>query len=345
MEDTTILPDIGDDGVYETSDVEEPFGVPGEVTNHRDIDQDPVNVSESRNKFAPEVLEASWLVDFLGNAGRPSLNSTGYRARGQEENTRARLARIERELAEIKLEVEGEEIDKYSLMVQYVTERMEKQGADLNGHWMRVKQALDGTTMEVREETRTQDPQELPVMGLDQSRILRLEEQITHMERMLGGAFNVQGVLLDLGRKVEMAAATLFEPLEKKISELNEQLEAAKERKTRLRVLGEETSSTSGAISELFDSLPEITRTAAMVPGLVERLQSLAVIHSDVGEVVTVSSSVDEALLDIRSEMSRWRAALESTNENLQSFQNTFAQNKTDVMSELDRWAASARSK
>lgn len=337
MEDTTILPDIGENGVYETSDVDEPIDLVEKNEHNSDIECDPVSIADSRANFAPRVLEASWTVDFLGSANQNDLYSSGYRAASVKETPKARLARIERELLEIKDELNDEDHQKCNLLHEYVTHANAR---EKNGHWNYVKEAFELC----RPEVTTENDQSTPTV-IDHSYILALEEKITYLENAVGsGNFNLSGVIADLRRKIEMASSTLFEPLQENIKQLNVDLERLLEQKKQLNILTEDSfveSDDTSKFEELYNALPEINRTAAMVPGIITRLKSLSNVHADIGSTVLLSSTIDNVIQDMQKEMQSWKTSLQETNTNLEEYAKVFEQNKADVLASLSRWTLS----
>lgn len=337
MEDTTILPDIGENGVYETSDVDEPIDIVEKNEYNSDIECQPVSITDSRASFAPEVLEASWTVDFLGSANQDDLYSSGYRAANVKETPRMRLARIERELLEIKEDLNEEDSQKCNLLYEYVTKADKK---EMNGHWNHVKEAFELCKPKV-----TTENEQASHTAIDHSHILAVEKKITHLENAVGsGNFNLSGVIEDLRRKIEMATSTLFEPLQENIKQLNVDLERLLEQKKQLNILTEDSFVDSGndaKTEELYNALPEINRTAAMVPGIITRLKSLSTVHADIGSTVLLSDTIDDVLQDMQSEMQKWKTSLQETNTNLDKYEKVFEQNKADVLANLSRWTLS----
>lgn len=335
MEDTTILPDIGENEVYETSDVDEPIDTDEKNEDNSDIGCEPISITDSRANFAPEILEASWTVDFLGSANQNDLYSSGYRASNVKETPRMRLARIERELREIKEDLNGEDSQKCNLLLEYVT-KTDKH--EMNGHWNHINEVFEHHKLNMSTEN-----DQSSHTSIDHSHILAVEEKITHLENAVGsGTFNLSGVIADLRRKIEMATSTLFEPLEENIKQLNVDLERLIEQKKQLNILTEDSfiaSDNDVKTEELYGALPEINRTAAMVPGIITRLKSLSTVHADIGNTVSLSNTIDDMIQDMQKEMQKWKSSLQETNSNLEKYEKVFEQNKDDVLTQMSRWA------
>ena len=201
MEDTTILPDIGENEVYETSDVDEPIDTDEKNEDNSDIGCEPISITDSRANFAPEILEASWTVDFLGSANQNDLYSSGYRASNVKETPRMRLARIERELREIKEDLNGEDSQKCNLLLEYVT-KTDKH--EMNGHWNHINEVFEHHKLNMSTEN-----DQSSHTSIDHSHILAVEEKITHLENAVGsGTFNLSGVIAELRRKIDSVRAT-----------------------------------------------------------------------------------------------------------------------------------------
>lgn len=340
MDDTTILPDIGENGVYETSDVDESIAEIEEIESNPDIEREQVNVSDNREHFNHQVLEASWDVDFLGNADIDDISRAGFRYHTFKETPEARLARIKRELRELKQDLDDKDKEKCHLLLEYATEAAKSiENESMNGHGKQLREAM--AAAKIREPQRGQ---ELQTSSIDHLQVLQIEQRINNLENLVGNSsFNLQGVVLDLTRKVEMAASTQFEPLESQIKELNHRLEQSMEKRKQLNLLTEDSHEKANErIENLVTLLPDIEKSSAQVPQILQRLKSLADVHADVGNCVLLSNTVDTVLQDMQHEMQKWRRSLADTSSSLEDYEKALQENMTDVQRRISSLTGSS---
>lgn len=250
------LPDIDHDSkdVFETSDIESDNDIQttvNETNVNSEIDNAKLDAKRSAEKFTNNIIVGEVdIVNFLGDLGTKSLLRSGYRVQNVVETVDQKMARIKRELEEIKLsqetakdvvnENEHEELSNIDELVTLLESiDSHNSGPDhLNYYSEKLKHIFESINLD-------QDDTEPPSIELTEKNesleILSLESRINDLETLLGSETlqelqqtvrapktkTVQNLLNDLKRKINIIYNPEFElgKIKQEIRELNRETE------------------------------------------------------------------------------------------------------------------------
>ena len=353
----TNLPDIDENSqdVFETSDIESDVEVPSVPTPSEELD-----FMSARKRFEQSVIVDDMSnVDFLGKVSH-GLGRSGYFVESVNETIAQKLARIARELEEIRLQ---ESPDKDSLLEKDskpdqgtlqqigVLEKVLvslKENSPHNFYGDRVDKALLDAHIEFSLVERVEPPKSATSVG----EILALESRLYNVERLIGvekemltlkaSSGSLQTSLNDLKRRINIIHNPEYyiQRVKQDINKLGEETEKLEARRKLLEITstgeGEQKEPLSLENDEIYTKLHEIDAINHVVPMLITRLKTLHLVHGDVANVVEVVSSLDETLDGIKADIVSWDTSINTLNSNLKEYETNFEINKGVITKRLD---------
>lgn len=372
MDKYSGLPDIeqGPQQVFESSDVEDEPVIPSVEVQavDSDVDESGTDVADAKRAFKHEFITGEW--DFLGNVGNPI--SSGYRVVLKSETVDEKLARIATELQEIKLQADsagGELVtdkNKFEEMVTLV-EELSRNGTDSDAKDIRMSAPYKKRVQEAFELASTQlsfkedETYESSAIKADRvvlaSAILELESRIHQLEEAVGpgddSKQSIQGQLRELGRRANLVYNPEYHTA--KLSEEVEKLNANVEKylsNRRLAQIGARTTPVAGnvgqegddrtiKIDEVYNRIPDFDKMKAVLPGVLQRLKSLHLVHAEMGGCTRTITELDKTLGSLESEIVKWDESVNEVNERLDKQDLLFDQNKQVI----EKWVSQLEEK
>lgn len=366
------LPDIHDETqeIYETSDIES-SGAENEVPDqpflqNEEIDNDAIDVTTAREKFLKNVLVGEVDVDFLGRIlGKQPIHRLGYLTLAYDETYEQKLSRIRRELEELRLQDASVLNSKDPIDLDQTLTKLEEavrthhadQVGVEAGYSDRIKMAFEQADKFLKQTASQKENSSAIGTQKDISAILDLEARIHHLERILGhedAGMNTAGsrysvpintVLQEIERKLNLV---LHSPqLTKELEKLRDLSLDTKRRSAFTHTKNEDSSDDSPGPEEnkdkerevdaALEKIPEVNRLGSIVPSVISRLKTLQTVHSDIANAVQVVNDIDLSLTDIHSDMLRWNDSINQLNLKLNAREETFNQNKKEIIAKIDQ--------
>ncbi|CAH2353942.1 nuclear migration protein Jnm1p [[Candida] railenensis] len=366
MDKYTGLPDIeeGPQQVFESSDVEdEPIALQEDAQSYADsdVDESSTDIVDAKKKFKHDFVTGEW--DFSGNVGNP-LSSSGYKVVSLNETVDEKLARITRELEEIKIASESEAIEsdknnEIEFLVGLVERLSDKNKTNedsneytkaietISPYSKRIKEVFELTSEQLSfKSSLVSNP--ATTGYVNPSAVLALEARIHDLETVLGSSEegtrqSVQGQITELERKANLVYNPEYHT--KKLSEEVEKLNANVERylaNRRLAQIGGRSvqggsvvdqgqggaEARNNKIDEVFSRIPDFDNVKAILPAVLARLKSLHLVHNELGACVRTVTELDKTLGGIETEMVKWNKSVNDVNEKLDKQELDFDRNK-----------------
>lgn len=366
MDKYTGLPDIeqGPQQVFESSDVEdEPIALQEEAPSYADsdVDESTTDIVDAKKKFKHDFVTGEW--DFLGNIGNP-LSSSGYKVILLNETVDEKLARITRELEEIKIASEGEAIEsdknkEIELLVALVERLSDKNKSKENSndntkaletispYNKRIKEVFDLTSEQLSFKlSLVTSP--VTTGHVSPSAVLALEARIHDLETALGSPEegmrqSIQGQITELERKANLVYNPEYhtKKLSEEVEKLNTNVEKYLANRRLAQIGGRSAPSSSitdqgrsgdearnNKIDEIFSRIPDFDNVKAILPAVLARLKSLHLVHNELGSCVRTVTELDKTLGGIETEMVKWNKSVNEVNEKLDNQELEFDRNK-----------------
>lgn len=341
MEKYSGLPDIDHDSrdIFETSDVESEVEFIPEEVKSEDIQTEELPTS-ARKRFTNDTIIGDInLVDFLGSLLNPVLGTRGYNVQQADENIDQKLARIARELEEIRLiqqtEAKGDPTHEKTTQLVDLLAGVES-GTQYDLYTGKLDEILKQQYLEY-----PTTPEPIHGELANTLQVLELESRIDNLESLLGtdpidlhtGA-NILTKLNDLKRRINIINNPEYaiDKIKKKVANLNE--EAERVISTR-RLYDVETATDlsdgfedSSMVKDLFDRLPVFDNTNTIVPSVIRRLKSLNSVHSDMANCVSVVNSLDGLLKAMDQDISKWDSSINGLHSNIVEYEKNFEVNR-----------------
>lgn len=315
------LPDIGaGPDVFETSSVESNGEVGVEEDPNVDIDTQGGDLAQARGRFTHEIVDE---IDFLRSITRLG----GMKARHVNETTDEKIARIRREIEELRLE-EALPVEETASLLQSIKDHPTR----LNAYHENVR-----TVFEQIKADFAKTKQEIASGQSKDLDVLNFEARMNAIETALGpipeaSNTSIQNHLNDLSRKVNIIYNPEFElpKIKLLIQEINKETEklATNRKLAQFSNPDVELPDASDKIGALYAKLDDFDRVNATVPGLLSRLRSLHRIHADLGIAVSSIGTIDTTLASLKDDMRKWNESLNSINASLDSHNQTFETNR-----------------
>lgn len=357
----TNLPDIDENSqdVFETSDIESDVEVPSVPTPSVELD-----FMSARKRFEQSVIVDDMSnVDFLGKVNQ-GLGRSGYFVEAVNETVEQKLARIARELEEIRLQESQDKdsqlekdsnepkSDQRTLNQVGVLEKVLgslKENSLHNFYGDKIDKVLLDAHIEFSLVERVEPPKSATSVG----EILALESRLYNVEKLIGvekemltlkaaSSGSLQTSLNDLKRRINIIHNPEYyiQRVKQDINKLGEETEKLEARRKLLEITStgevEQKEPLSLEIDEIYTKLHEIDAINHVVPMLITRLKTLHLVHGDVANVVGVVSSLDETLDGIKSDIVSWDTSINTLNSNLKEYETNFESNKGVITNRLD---------
>lgn len=332
-----LSPVVEDKDVFETSDVET-----DEIhkDTHRDRDE-AVDVSEltdyndSRAVFETTILENKD-SDFSGRVDRYDMAC--YKGRVVRESLPQRLARIRKELEEIKtMDPKNETVESdVQQLIELHAKMSERRKLELG----KIRYALNAQ--------KDDEIVNLPNIDLDYGptgKFIELEQRISHLERYLGANTNehvqksATSMINDLYRQLNLLKSSkeILPEFEKRLKEVNENYENSiigrrinKDVELQKKVSSEMKTAQS-KIEEIYNSYGVLKKYTNVLPHVVTRLKTMNSIHLEVGDGIKVTQGIDESITNLQDSASKWKQLLQEVELKLQEHEERFEKNKNEV--------------
>lgn len=358
--------------VFETSDIESIEDLTSHAKeasltqneNNLEISEMGFSASTVRERFESYAILEPNDINYLGSVLEKSLGDTGLPVVRWAETKEQKLARIERELEELK-EGEADERLKVDTFLESLHELTRNNGKS-GYYYEKMSSALDTLESKVN---RIYEPSAVGISKGKSDKLGKLEDsgdsgesnkilaEISELESRLAGIEaslgptqdlslnNLRVHLNDLNRKLSVISNPThsLEPVISKVSKLNKNLEdlLANERKVDLHFgdrLGAGGSSKLSSetpfemkINRIHSKLPLIESANEILPSLVSRLRSLHETHSSLATSVAITGSIDQTMHTLHQDMQDWQKSLNEMNECLESREENFAANSALV--------------
>lgn len=302
---------------YETSDIE---------ASDDDVCP-PVEPSDDVLECELDPLGAAFRqVDFGGSVVL-ALGTSGYRAVAVPETNDQRLARIARELAEIGASSDAQGASEVARLERVVaTLQREPEYNEYHQRLDRLFEQLDVTVDEVPVRG-TRPP--LPT-GFDEA-----GRKLAALEAEVGGK-PLNAMVADLGRKIHVVSNPEYavDQLQERVKALAAEYDRLVAKK-KVYDIEEAKDPVEVQIEQLYRRLPQYDATNALVPGMVSRLRTLAVLHHDVALCVNVVEQLDETLLAMALDFDRWNQLMDAMDARLREHERVFEENRGRVEERL----------
>lgn len=309
--------------VYETSDTEIVNPQPPLPPPNEDI------ITESID--ARGALFQNLDLGFGGNGAR-LFGETETTPKLGLETRQQRLLRIARELEELEQEEDDtEEIERLKQMVEALKQplRYSEHYQELVALFKHV--SVDHPSNEMGSSS-VQTPSPIPSLGLSS-----VEKRVASLESRVGDA-PVLTVVADLDRKINIIYNPEYElgKVQDKLKVLSEDYEKLIA-KQKVFELEEPKTPHPVQVEQLFNRLPQFDAVNEQVPGIIDRLQTLASVHAEVVNCVDANQRLDQVLALIEAYMKKWDAHLDDVAEQLTASEEAFAENKRKLLEELKK--------
>lgn len=371
------LPDIeeGTRDIFETSDVEsEPVSETVESAND-DINTTEITTKNAQKRFENDVLEGFLgPVDFLGSVAAAGSGFQGYNVTKVDETPSQRLARISRELDELRTvyDANGASNDTENEMDRLVgvleTLNAGKTDQPLGVYNDRIRAVFDQISHHIQVENTPTEAGNAPAALSEPKRpsdaeILGLESRLTAIEGLVG-AESVQELqrapadaratrtikhhLNDLTRRVNIVYNPEFElgTIKNEIKELNREAEKL----ATSRKLAQLTMQTGSAVVQtpsvrstgfeakvdaLYTRLDEFDKVNSVVPHVLSRLKALHRVHSDMATSVDAVTTLDDTISGIKRDLLAWDLSVNALNAQVDEQSAVFEKNCATVEAQV----------
>ncbi|GAO49513.1 hypothetical protein SAICODRAFT_8344 [Saitoella complicata NRRL Y-17804] len=340
------LPDLdtSNPDIYETPDIPDltDASTSEEDSSNDNILRDGLSVTDARARFANESVDAS-SADFsdsiapggrrgVGGAGRGIRTYTNVRL---TETVGERVARLKREIEEVKLQAQAEaEAD-----VEGSENGKEVGLAEI----VRLEEALSapsvggGPRVFTKELSPVQPPQTAapapthdPVATIDPQTatlLSALDTRLASLESSLG---------LDTTPTTSKTTSTTIlqslSTINAKLSLLSFPDDILKSKTEALRTLSTLSSKTDAIpidtkIAALHSALPTLDALSPLLPPTISRLRTLHTLHADASTQHTLLSTLEQKQTQLRTGLDAWREALERVEGGLEGVQEGVRKN------------------
>ncbi|KAA8908969.1 hypothetical protein TRICI_004686 [Trichomonascus ciferrii] len=285
-------------------------------------------------------------ADFSDNITNSPANS--YRVKTIPETLDARIARLQREVEEVKILKKKETGEDASRMdeLKSILDSLSSKGRgydDENADQLHLYEGMG----ERRLADKTKMQLELTNRLLERylNRFTDLETRLTKVEEKIG-ATNIKRPILpsidELRNRINLVSNTPS-GLEKAVANLKdlaiavEKLKTAKQRPTsasaqqqqEVAVRDEEIDMKK--VNEIYQRLPLVDNLSALVPVLIARLKSLQGIHADAEVSTEAMRDIDHTIQTIASEFKQWTETLHTVETKLREMDNKMKQNRQEI--------------
>lgn len=334
--------------VFETSDVESVEGIPPAEEASQDLDRSELDPENAKKHFEKSEISVTFdVTDFLD---RLTNSLAGYNVHRINETRAQKLARIEAELGDLQDErLDIAEIERLTKLLEDLALKSAQSAPSPDTH----SEALRGVFSQIEAGKSIRIEHKADSGRLNASTdasVLELERRLRSVEDAVGVADlqsskSVRNHVSDLARKVDVLydpemdlghIKTEIKKLSKEMDELN-----AKRRMAHLGHTDVPAASSTPfevKVDAVFGILPEIQKSAALVPHLVSRLSSLHKVHSDLAHSVGVVSELDGTIESIQTEIKRWNSAVDSVSTALDVHRESFEKNRKTVEERLGEY-------
>lgn len=363
------LPDIDTESpqVFESSaiDHEEVLSrLSSNLDNDSAIDSNEIRTEQAREKFSKVVIDEDD-INFSGDTSHANANH-GFTVRKVPETVEQKLARISRELEELRFETlnySPQEKDKCDNLSAWLSDLAQNptndtlDGQKFNQHLARMNKVFDEVTSNI--ESMPLGPKktvEKPRL-VDTLAVLKLEKRIYAIENRIGVKYlrdcsfshkgtTIRSHIAELSRMANL----IYNPeynlnlLAGKVAEINSEYESLLSKERLLEVvqtdvsLGQTTRIDKGEtakIQELHQYMKEFEEINHTIPLILKRLKSLHSVHMDIASSVGTVGHINDILSDIKTDMIKWNQSLDNVQANVENSSKSFEASKEDISKSL----------
>lgn len=318
-----------------------------ETAKSLEIDESGVSKEQAAQVFETKDVDVS-KADFSDNITNNPANS--YRVHTIPETLNARIARLKREVEEvrvIKKKETGEDTPRLDDLKSILDSFSSKGGHDDENadqlhlyEGMGERKLADKTKMQLELTNR--------LLERYLNRFTDLETRLTKLEEKIG-ATNIKKPILpsidELRNRINLVSNTPS-GLEKAVANLKdlaisvEKLKTAKQRPTsastqqQQEVVTRDMEIDMKKVNEIYQRLPLLDNLSALVPGLIARLKSLQGIHADAEVSTEAMRDIDHTVQTITFEFKQWTESLHTIETKLQEMDDKMKQNRQQI----DEW-------
>ncbi|CEP64036.1 Jnm1p LALA0_S10e00760g [Lachancea lanzarotensis] len=330
----------GDVEVYESVDLDSQSDYNDESLQHMDKEEDVVldglEYQHSKNVFGANVAEKERII--YGGHGDDS------------ENVGTRLARIRRELEEIKVQ-EANLVDEKLCDTEIVI--LKRMADQLHQKLQLQTEALKQRLQKVDHvEAADENYAALPniSVGFENSqRVMRLEAQMARLEHFVGVSVDRDGkslttMLNEVYRDITLlkndpAHLTTFQNRLSAISDEYEQKLVARKAYSDAALqkqILEKMESSDLKTKGVYNSYNVLRKYKEALPHLVTRMKTLNSLHLEIGDTVGTVKTIDKSLKWVSDQTAKWQQTLVHMDTKLTAMEAQEAKNMQEITNRLD---------
>ncbi|EMG46566.1 hypothetical protein SBY92_002719 [Candida maltosa Xu316] len=325
------LPGIELEGqeVFESSDIETEVELTTESDSAPDIENENIDVEHSKNTFARNEIFDSTTYDFSGNVSR--IN--GYHVNQVAETNTEKLARIARELQEIKMQEDSTTKSTVNQMLETLNQLKLSNGGSTSG--------IKGPGNLLVDDLFNQKISTTPLVSTNIKNLVDIEQRLDTLESTVGSRDTskpLQLTIQDLHRKISLLdnPEYNFGVIQEEINKLNKELEQLELKKKALNIDDTIVVEKSDKIDELYEKLPNVNKYNQLAPMLLSRLKTLSVIHQEMESTIDLSGSIEQTLENLKQDMKIWDESINKLNERIESQEENFEKNSSIVQERIN---------
>lgn len=309
-----------------------------------EIDESGVTKEQATQVFETKDVDVS-KADFSDNITNNPTNS--YRVKTIPETLDARIARLQREVEEVKVLKKKETTEDIPRLdeLKSILESLSSKGetGDESSDQLHLYEGMG--ERKIADKTKMQLELTNRLLERYLNRFTDLETRLTTLEEKIGTS-NIRRPILpsmdELRNRINLISNTPS-GLEKAVANLRdlvtavEKLKTAKQRPTtagaqqQQEVVARDTEVDMKKVNEIYKRLPLLDNLSALVPGLIARLKSLQGIHADAEVSTETMRDIDRTVQTIASEFKQWTETLHTIETKLQEMDDKMTHNRREI--------------
>lgn len=363
------LPDIDTESpqVFESSEIENEEVLShssSNLENGSSIDSNDISTKQAKEKFSNVIIDEDD-IDFSGDASHSNANH-GFTVRKVSETFEQKLARISRELEELKFETsastpqEKDRYDSLTTLLSTITRSSTNdklEGQKFNQHLARMNNVFDELTNNIENmslglKKTVEKPRLVETLA-----VLKLEKRIYAIENRIGAKYlgdcsfshkdtTIRSHIAELNRMANLVYNPEYnlDLLAGKVAEINSQYEGLLSKERLLGVVQTDISygqttqidnDESAKIHELHQYMKEFEQINHTIPLILKRLKSLHSVHMDIANSVNTVDHIDNILNNMKMDMVKWDQSLDNVQSNVEKSSQSFERSKGDISKSL----------
>ena len=363
------LPDIDTESpqVFESSEIETEEALShssSNLENGSSIDSNDISTKQAKEKFSNVIIDEDD-IDFSGDASNSNANH-GFTVRKVSETFEQKLARISREMEELKFETSAstpQEKDRYDSLTTLLSKITQSstndkmEGQKFNQHLARMNNVFDELASNIENMSLCLKKTVAKPRLVDTLAVLKLEKRIYAIENRIGEKYlgdcsfshkdtTIRSHIAELNRMANL----IYNPeynlnlLAGKVAEINSQYESLLSKERLLGVVQTDISygqttqidnDESAKIHELHQYMKEFEQINHTIPLILKRLKSLHSVHMDIANSVNTVDHIDNILNNMKMDMVKWNQSLDNVQSNVENSSQSFERSKGDISKSL----------